>query len=286
MAMSKAYNTSMKIFEQVSVRNQPGLIEQLQAISPGEIVVVKGTYDHIETILDTMKVPYDYIQPGEMATHNGGRVMFINCRTYGEGKSPQAAKDFVEAGGRMVTTDWAVSLLTHAFPKRLHKTMETGDDVVEIQCSTDIARRLVGLNYAQCHPKWWLEGSSHIYDIGNGVVPLITSAEMEDRYGKPYVMVGFAEGKGEVFHFISHLELQRTHLRSKADKEGLEGFLKKMDATKTGDMEDAKVAELEAAYSTINTLAHLCVPQPILNTGGKSVLVGKSKSAAKSQKLG
>lgn len=284
MAISKAYDTSMKVFEQVSMKASPKMYEQLRAIGPGEIAVVRGTYDHIETLLDTMKVPYDLIEPEQIPARNGGHVMFVNCRTYGNEKAVGGARRFVDEGGRLVTTDWAISLVTRAFPGKLKKTKDTIDDVVEIECPTDLARRFVGLNYAQCHPKWWLEGSSHIFDIGQGVVPVITSDEMEQKYGKPYVAVGFAHGKGEVFHFISHLELQRTHLRSKTDKEDLSVFLKKMGATKTADMEDATVAELEAAYSTLNTLAHLCAPHPILNTDGKSVLMGKS-TGPKSVKL-
>ncbi|MBI4147662.1 hypothetical protein HY490_00050 [Candidatus Woesearchaeota archaeon] len=288
MAISKAYASSGKIFEQVSVRNSPGLAEQLKAIEPGEIVVVQGTYDHVEKLLDTIHVPYALIEREEMKTHNGGRVMFVNCASYdnGTGVPKKSLEQFVQDGGRLVTTDWAVSVITHAFPGRLEKKGKTTDDVVEIQCPTDIARRLIGLNYAQCHPKWWLEGSSDVYDIKNGVVPIITSDEMKEKYGSPHIAVGFAEGKGEVVHFISHLELQRTHLRTKADKEGLDAFLEKMKTSKTADMEDASVAELEAAYSTLNTLAYLCARTPLLNTGGmKSMTTAKSVGSAKSMRL-
>ena len=153
-------------------------------------------------------------------------------------------------------------------------------------------RKLLGLHYSQCHPKWWLEGSSHIYTIKKDVVSIITSPEMKTKYGQPYVAVGFNEGDGDVYHFISHLELQRTHLRTEADKGGLEDFLAKMDAKKTTVMEDCSVAELEAAFSTLNTLAYLCLPGPLLDKeikpmltegpsktchSGKSVLLSKAK---------
>ncbi|MBI4144106.1 hypothetical protein HY486_02575 [Candidatus Woesearchaeota archaeon] len=282
--MKSAYATSGKIFEQVSMYNSPALLDQLRAIPQGDIVVVQGTYDHIEQLLPTIKVPFELIQPDEIKKHNGGRVMFVNCRTYGDGNAVEGAARFVEEGGRLVTTDWAVSLATRAFPGKLSKVNETTDDVVEIQCHTDIARRFVGLNYAQCHPKWWLESSSHIYTIKNGVTPLITSEEMKEKYGQPYVLVGFGAGKGEVFHFISHLELQRTQLRNKQDKAGLEAFLEKMGASKTAEMDDATVAELEAAYSTLNTLAHLCSPTPILNAGMKSATTLPTTGATASAK--
>lgn len=285
MAMEKAYASSGKIFEQVSLRQSPGMLEQLRAVKPGEIIVVSGDYDHIEKLLDTLKVPYAIIGSEKVNNYNGGRVMFVNCKAYDTGAPVKGARQFVDEGGRLVATDWAQTLVAKAFPGRLKKVKETTNDVVEVQCNTDIARRFLGLNYAQCHPKWWLEGASHVYDIGNGVTPLITSQEMEAKYGKPYIAVGFAEGKGEVFHFISHLELQRTQLRTKADKGSLDAFLEKMKIEKVDGLEEAHVAELEAAFSTLNTLAHLCVPTPILNTGMKSVTIAGSKTVPKSMPL-
>ncbi|MFH0701541.1 MAG: hypothetical protein V2A62_03835 [Candidatus Woesearchaeota archaeon] len=284
MGMDDAYKTSGKIFQQVSMRYQPALLEQLKGIQPGEIVVVQGTYDHIEKLLDTIKVPYEMITPDDMGTHNGGRVMFVNCRQYdGVNKSSKKGiEDFVQEGGRLVTTDWSVGLVSSVFPGKIKKTVKTSDDVIEIQCNTDIARRFVGMNYAQCSPQWWLEGSSDVYSIGEGVTPLITSDEMKAKYGQPYVAVGFVEGRGEVIHFISHLELQRTRLRNKADESGLDDFVKKMKIDKTEDMDEAKVAELEAAYSTLNTVAYLCLNAPIIGGAMKSItLSGASKVGSK-----
>lgn len=296
--MKGAYITSGKIFEQVSKLHNPGLLDQIRDGNPKDIVVVSGTYDHVERLLDTIKVPYTQIDSSQIASYNGGRVMLVNCKSYGNGgaffddenqglskKLKESMKGFVAEGGRLVTTDWSLGLVQKAFPGKVKYKSSTSDDVVEVQAHTDIARRFLGLNYAQCHPKWWLEGSSYLFEIGQGVVPIITSEEMKEKYGQPYVAVGFAEGKGEVFHFISHMELQRTKLTTKEDKGSLDDFLKKMKVSKTADMEDAKVAELEAAFSSLNTLAHLCSRAPILNSSMKSTYVGSSASAAKSKRL-
>lgn len=285
MTLDKAYKTSGKIFEQVTKRTSPALAEQLARIEAGEIVVVHGVHDHVETLLDTIKIPYHMISPGEVDTYNGGRVLFVNCRGYNESGVPvEAVQEFVSGGGRLVTTDWALAFAAKCFPNRLFRTATTGDDVVEIQAPTDLARRFLGLNYAQCHPKWWLEGSSHVYKIGQGVTELITSAEMKAKYGQPYIAVGFPEGAGEVFHFISHLELQRTHLRTKADAGTLDEFLAKMQVGRSDEMEDASIAELEAAYSTLNTVAQLCSRLPLLGGSGNSQLFSPS-TGAKSTRL-
>jgi len=100
------------------------------------------------------------------------------------------------------------------------------------------------------------------------------SEEMNKKYGQKHVAVGFQYGDGEVFHFISHFILQRSHQRIKHDYGTLEDFLKNMQTKKTASMKDASVAELEAAYSTLNTLAYLCSPYPLLSNAandGKSI---------------
>lgn len=286
--MTSAYASSGKIFEQVSMKANPGLIEMLKAVTPSDILVVRGQYDHIEKLLDTLHVPYTMINREEIEKQNGGRVMFVNCMDYSYGAPVKAVQNFVEGGGRLVTTDWAVGLLSKAFPGKLNKTADTIDDVVEVKAENDIARRFMGMNYAQCHPKWWLESGSHIYKAGEGVTTLFSSEEMKDKYGQSPVAIAFPYGAGEVFHFISHLELQRTKQKTKSDKGTLDDFLKKMDAVKTDDMDASlSVAELEAAYSTLNTLANLCAPLPIINSGSNSYLLksAKSPTSAKSQKL-
>lgn|SRR3989344_2029614 len=288
MSLKSAYKTSGEIFRQVSKMYQPGLLDQMKAIKNGEIVVVRGQYDHIETLLDTMKLPYELISPKEVASHNGGRVMFVNCSSYDciDKKTKDTVKEFVNDGGRLVTTDWSLGFVLGIFPGKYKKIKDTAQEVVEVQCTTDLSRKLLGLNYAQCHPKWWLEGSSHIYEIKDGVVPIITSNEMEAKYGKPYVATGFTEGKGEAIHFISHLELQKTKLSTKEDKKGLETFLKNMKISKTAEMDDdLMVAELEAAYSTLNTLAYLCLPSALLNPTMKSVMLKSNIGGEKSKAL-
>ena len=269
MTLAKAYTTSMKVFEQVSVRRNPNLLEELKSIQPGEITVVQGTYDHIEKILDVLKVPYE--MSGTLSAKDGTRVLLVNCKSYDGCHANEGMRHFVEEGGRLVTTDWALRVVTTNFPETLHKTAETNNDVVEIRC-TGLGAKLIGMHYTQCHPKWWLEGSSHVYSASDAVLPLITSEELQEKYGQPYIAVGFPHGKGEVLHFISHIELQRTHQRTDADRKGLEEFLSKMEASKTEDMEWANVAELEAAYSSLNTLAHLCAKSPVLAGSTKSVL--------------
>src|SRR3990167_7203209 len=116
--LKSAYRTSGEIFKQASKLYQPGLLEQLKGIKEKDIVVVRGQYDHVETLLSTLKVPYELIEPESIESHNGGRVMFVNCKSYdGVSKGTlNAVKTFVREGGRVVTTDWSLGLISKAFP--------------------------------------------------------------------------------------------------------------------------------------------------------------------------
>ncbi len=283
--MKSAYRTSGAIFDQVSKLHQPGLRAELDSLQ-GEIIVVKGDHDRVEELLDTIKVPYALIDSNELASYNGGRVFFVNCRRYDgvNAATKESVQERVAHGGRLITSDWSLSLTERVFPGKLHKTASTSDDVVELQCETDIARKLVGLNYAQCSPQWWLEVSSDVYSIGKEVTPLLTSREMQAKYGQPYVAVGFTHGRGEALHFISHFVLQRTKQKGKEKSAGLDDFLQKVQVERTPEMDDATLAELEAAYSSLNTVAYLCLRAPLLDTSMKSVLASSAAGSVASRK--
>lgn len=277
--MKETYATTGKIFAEVSMRKQPGLYEQIKAVAPNDIIVVKGVHDHVETLLDALKVPYKMIDQSDVKNQNGGRVLIYNCKGYDNGVPVKATQEFVNEGGRLVTTDWALGVVTKSFPGKLKKIGKTSDDVVEVRAATDTARTMIGLEYAQCRPQWWLEGSSDVYEVtaDPSVVPLIVSEEMKSKYGSDKVAVGFPVGKGEVVHFISHLELQRTRLKEKYHKGSIDDFLLKMGVEGLASVVaqaggEGTVAEFEAAYSTLNTLAHLCVPMPIVNYTVNSVM--------------
>ena len=282
-----AYQTSGEIWEQASKLYKPSMLEEIRGIETGEIVVVAGVHDHVERLLDTLKIPYDTIASDNIPTHNGGRVFFANCKRYStSNKMQEATRELVSSGGRLVTTDWALDLVSQSFPGKYTKTGSSPDAVVEIDCITPISRELIGMNSAQCRPQWWLEASSDIYSIGKGVTPIITSREMESRFGQAYVMSGFQHGEGEAIHFISHLELQRTRQKGKSAQGSLDDFLAKMQIERTDDMDDMGIAELEAAYSTLNTVAYLCLRGPVLERSSNSVMATTHVgSVAKSTRL-
>ena len=146
--MKSAYKSSGAIFEQVSKMHSPGCTNNSRQGNLGDhrgqrnLGPHRAADGHTEGELSANRARRD----GEQK--DLGRVALVNCRTYGNGKSVDAARKFVSGGGRLVTTDWALSLVTHAFPDRLAKTStETSDDVVEVQCASNVGSKLLGPHY-------------------------------------------------------------------------------------------------------------------------------------------
>jgi hypothetical protein len=174
---------------------------------------------------------------------------------------------FVEAGGTLFTTDWALKhVIEPCFPGTIeYNQRSTGDDVVRIEVLDRDHRFLQGVLEDGDDPLWWLEGSSYPIRVldPERVQVLITSNELEQKYGEAPVAVTFGHGEGEVLHMISHYYLQRAELRTArhnmaggdfvADK-AVELSPEKAEYLRSLDL---KRGEMEAAYSSSRFMANL-----------------------------
>lgn len=262
--IDKEIKASLPFLEQVLARE--GKEQELKDIREGDhkIVVVSGQYDSIESILSTLGAPYTLIS--EMEANNGDNslegadAVFVNCcGGHLDHNGLSKIKEYVNNGGKLITTDWAVkNVIEKVFPGTIRYTgRNTSDDVVVIQPQGDLGKRLIGLDYEGAEPKWWLENSSYIIDIENKaiVAPIIMSEELKEKYGSPYVAVVFPYGKGAVMHFVSHLKAQRTEARNKRDLGNAQDFSR---MTKTvvykSVPQDVTVSGLETGYSSLKTV--------------------------------
>lgn len=112
-------------------------------------------------------------------------------------------------------------------------------------------------------PQWWLEASSYPIRIHDrdAVEILLTSAELEARYGEAPVAVLFKHGEGEVFHMISHYYLQRTELRSQRHSSAAGNWAAEkgvsVDATLAFDLSGLSLGEVESAGSSARLFANV-----------------------------
>lgn len=160
-------------------------------------------------------------------------LILIGCA----GKSvPTAAykkiKKYVENGGWLLTTDWAiVHIVENIFPGFIKWNQEKTDDTVVacqiIKPNHPFLDGLLGeLSQSKWKDKktkkeefrWWLENKSFPIEVQNSRVEvLITSRKIKKKWGAEPVLVYFDYGKngGRVIHMISHTHLQKGGKKGK-----------------------------------------------------------------------
>ena len=216
----RAYKAAAHITREQLRRDAPERARALDDVKQSDVVVVAGIYDHVESVLQALEVPHTVI-----GTHEVERIelrpeqlLIVNCPGDVSAAAVARIRAFVEAGGSLFTTDWALKhVVEPAFPGVLaFSKAPTPDDVVRIEVRDADNIYLQGVLDGQDDPQWWLEASSYPISIldKERVEVLITSRELGEKYGEAPVAVWFRWGEGDVFHMISHYYLQRTELRT------------------------------------------------------------------------
>ncbi len=217
---ARAYRAAAQITREQLRREAPEKARVLDAVEKSDVVVVRGCYDRVEDVLGALQVEFTACEPSALdrLTLRPEQLLVINCPGQVSAHAITRIRAFVEAGGSLFTTDWALKhVIEPAFPGVLaFNERPTADDVVRIEVKDPDNIYLQGVIDGQDDPLWWLEGSSypiHVIDTER-VEVLITSRELGQKYGEEPVAVWFRWGEGEVFHMISHYYLQRTELRT------------------------------------------------------------------------
>ena len=216
----RAYKAAAAITREQLRRDAPERARTLDDVRASDVVVVAGCYDHVESVLGALEVPHVLVQPGQVdgLDLRPEQLLVVNCPGQVSAAAIVRIRRFVEAGGSLFTTDWALKhVIEPAFPGVLaFSKRPTPDDVVRIEVNDRDNIYLQGVLDGQDDPQWWLEGSSYPITVVDQerVRVLITSRELKEKYGEAPVAVWFRWGEGDVFHMISHYYLQRTELRT------------------------------------------------------------------------
>ncbi len=195
-----------------------------------EIVVVSGSWDHVEQVLDDLKLKHQLVAPSELAKAylNPRQILLLNCGSQVGGKNADILEWFVVTGGYVMSTDWTIQdTLERLFPAWLtsYKKEATNDDVVVSEpCSDDPLLKNVFADHART--KIWLEIQSFGIQINNPylVDTLVDSLELNQKYHLEPLCVAFDLGHGRIFHSMSHFYLQKQSLASVRTKQELKIF--------------------------------------------------------------
>lgn len=274
--MDRAYEVSIKALREKMRRDNPTEERQLQEISQADVIVVRGEYDRVQDVLGAMDIPFTLVNAAQLDRINlsPSQVVFINCPGKLSRKGIGQIHQFVEAGGFLVTTDWALRhVIEPAFPGLMrYNDKPTRDDVVRIEILEGGNRFLEGLVSPGEDPQWWLEGSSYPIEIldQKNVEVLITSKEMAERYGEAPIAVTFNFGLGSVFHIVSHYYLQRSELRTARHEMPSTTYFAEKGLPLDGAMEDLPLGYAESAYNSASFIARVITSKKKGNAPSKS----------------
>lgn len=273
--MEQAYKASSKILEKKMAKERPLDLEILKKVKDTSIIIITGSYDKIELVLDLIKVPYILIQPYDFdkIELNPDQILIINCPGTDLTEGLEKVKEFVKKGGFLFTTDWVLlNILEKLFPEFVkYNQRPTGDDCVSVQVVDKSNKFLEGLFTGDANPIWWLESSSYPIQIVDKekVKVLVTSKEMQEKYGESPIVITFNYGDGgTILHMTSHYYLQRAELRTKRHKMSAKKYAMAemgLTASEAEEMEDEleglSLGEAESAYSTTQFISNVIVEQ-------------------------
>ena len=285
--MGTAYRIASQLFRDTLSSKAPELLEDLDRVQQADVIVVRGQYDRIEEVFESAGTPYTLLNPEDLrrTALRPDQIVFVNC----PGVLPSAAlrnlTGFVEAGGFLFTTDWALRhVLEAAFPGFVsYNQRPTRDEVVRVGLEDMQDPFLASILGPEDDPQWWLENSSYPIRIldPERVSVLVTSKDIEDRYGEAPVFVSFEYGQGRVYHMISHFYLQRSETRTQRHAASSVAYLKEKGITAeqmakyqemgTGDLDTACV---ESAYTS-----QVFVRRIILEKQRQKTLAGQTDAA-------
>lgn len=264
---ARAYKAGAAFTRQRMTREAPLDAAALEEVEAADIVVVEGIYDHVDQVLEALELPFMHVTPGQIGQLplHKDQLLVINCPGNISPRGLKRIGRFVESGGSLFSTDWALrNVLEPLFPHTVeYNERATADDVVRIEVKDTTSPYLAGVMDDGDDPVWWLEASSYPIRLldTERVSVLITSNELADKYGEPSVAVTFPAGEGEVFHMISHYYLQRTELRTarhrlKGDRYSIEKGVP-VSQQLMREMAGVSLGEIQSAASSSRMISNM-----------------------------
>ena len=265
--MNRAYQAATRIIQEEMSAEDRALLGR---VAESDVVVLRGQYDRGEDVLSVLGIPFQLTEPAALDhVHlRPHQMLVINCPGHLSRLGITRVREFVEDGGTLFTTDWALRhVLEPAFPGLLaYNERPTADEVVRIEIADPDSAILQGVLHEGADPLWWLEGSSYPIRIlaPERVHVLLTSKELGDKYGEAPIAVTFTEGRGEVFHMISHYYLQRAETRTERHKGNWKVYAEEVGSAAAAcsappELSDLTVGEVEAAHKSARFIQNIVV---------------------------
>lgn len=188
---------------------------RLERLRQAEVVIVKGSADHMEQVMQRAQVKFVVVTPDELPQLplHGQQVLMVNCTGEMSAAARERVRRFVTAGGFLYTTDHAVHyLLEPLFPDIVRFNGKTSQqEIFPMEVSANADRGLLQKIGSNGHPRWQLAGGGYLFDVVDPkrVEVLMSSSAVAARYHTSGVLgVRFRVGDGQVIHVTGHFFTQ------------------------------------------------------------------------------
>lgn len=159
-------------------RENPEDLAILDGIKDTDIICVRGTYDHIHLVLEAIHIPFAHVNPEAILRMDlkPDQTVYVNCPSSFPPEVAHKLAKFVEGGGLLITTDWALKhVIEVGFPNTVkYSGTATGDEVVSVEIVDKEDDTLKGTHLLAA--RWyvvWLGVVLHVFRVMG--VPLLRS---------------------------------------------------------------------------------------------------------------
>jgi hypothetical protein len=186
--------------------------EKMERLRQAEVVVVRGSADHMEQVMARAQLKYVAVDPSELPQLplHGQQVLMVNCMGQMSPEARERVRRFVNAGGLLYTTDHAVHYLVEKiFPGYIaFRGKISEEEIFPMETAGD--QGLLKKIGTGGHPRWQLAGGGYLFDVVDRqkVEVLMRSKAVGARYGTPVLGVRFRVGDGQVIHVTGHFFTQ------------------------------------------------------------------------------
>jgi hypothetical protein len=183
-------------------------------VSHANVVVVRGSADHMEQVLTQAKVKFVAVDPAELPelALNAKQVLMVNCTGDMSEQARERVRRFVAAGGFLYTTDHAVKqLIEPLFPNTIAYAGTTEEHVFPVRVKgTDEDRGLLNSLGGNSKEMWQTAGGGYTFKIldPKRVTVLMDSPQIAKMYGSGLVAARFRYEDGQVIHVTGHFYTQ------------------------------------------------------------------------------
>ncbi len=196
----------------------------VEVLQKAQLLVVSGAWDKVEKVLAHLDVKHTLMRAQELKEQglNPSQIVLVNCEGNMDRESTERVQWFVNVGGYLMTTDWALTkTIQIGFPgyAKQFSGSTTGNDVVVVEEGLAGHPYLDGIFDGVPALQWWLEVQAFPMTITwpERCDVIVDSAHMRQKYGSSPLACVFRWGLGKVQHSASHFYLQEEGMTQVSD---------------------------------------------------------------------